>query len=210
MKNLVNSGETLIDKTKGNPELSFYLKYNDIKFDQKTAIAQVFYLVDNSGSMYGQSVKGEDDVFTQIFSEIIHMQKRAKIQKSAFTYFASDTIDKRKIRMWDLKASEAQIKHLIARNHDDSGGTDIPGSIKQIYDMGKPYYSKNDPKTLMIVMTDGEDNLTVMKNLPSVIKQNIIFMILNESQRYLTSAYEQLSEAGIRNSRILLVDTHDI
>jgi hypothetical protein len=155
-----------------NPVLrpSRYIKYNEITFDEKTAVAQVFYLIDNSGSMYGQSRDGGETVFMQIFSDILHMQKRAKIQKSALTYFSYGEIDKRKIRMWDHKTPESRIKTLIGRNKDDSGGTDICGSINQIYNMGKPYYSKNDPKTLMIVMTDGEDNLTIVKDLPSVIR----------------------------------------
>ena len=195
-----------------NPVLrpSRYIKYNEITFDEKTAVAQVFYLIDNSGSMYGQSRDGGETVFMQIFSDILHMQKRAKIQKSALTYFSYGEIDKRKIRMWDHKTPESRIKTLIGRNKDDSGGTDICGSINQIYNMGKPYYSKNDPKTLMIVMTDGEDNLTIVKDLPSVIRQNIIFLILNSENKYLQSAQDQLVEAGIKRSRVLLVDTNDI
>ena len=195
-----------------NPVLrpSRYIKYNEITFDEKTAVAQVFYLIDNSGSMYGQSRDGGETVFMQIFSDILHMQKRAKIQKSALTYFSYGEIDKRKIRMWDHKTPESRIKTLIGRNKDDSGGTDICGSINQIYNMGKPYYSKNDPKTLMIVMTDGEDNLSIVKDLPSVIRQNIIFLILNSENKYLQSAQDQLVEAGIKRSRVLLVDTNDI
>ena len=195
-----------------NPVLrpSRYIKYNEITFDEKTAVAQVFYLIDNSGSMYGQSRDGGETVFMQIFSDILHMQKRAKIQKSALTYFSYGEIDKRKIRMWDHKTPESRIKTLIGRNKDDSGGTDICGSINQIYNMGKPYYSKNDPKTLMIVMTDGEDNLSIVKDLPSVIRQNIIFLILNSESKWLQSAQDQLVEAGIKRSRVLLVDTNDI
>ena len=195
-----------------NPVLrpSRYIKYNEITFDEKTAVAQVFYLIDNSGSMYGQSRDNGKTVFMQIFSDILHMQKRAKIQKSALTYFSYGEIDKRKIRMWDHKTPESRVKTLIGRNKDDSGGTDICGSINQIYNMGKPYYSKNDPKTLMIVMTDGEDNLTIVKDLPSVIRQNIIFLILNSESKYLQSAQDQLVEAGVKRSRVLLVDTNDI
>ena len=155
-----------------NPDLkaSKYIKYNEVIFDQKAAVAQVFYLIDNSGSMYSQSKDNGESVFMQIFSDILSMQKRAKIQKSALTYFSYGEIDKAKIRMWDVKTSTNRIKELIGRNRDDSGGTDIVGSINQIYNMGKPYYSKVDPKTLMIVMTDGEDNLTILKDLPNTIK----------------------------------------
>lgn len=35
-------------------------------------------------------------------------------------------------------------------------------------------------------------------------------MILNSDNRYLDSAQKQLTEAGIKRSRILLVDTNDI
>ena len=191
-------------------QASKYIKYNEVTFDEKTAVAQVFYLIDNSGSMYCQSRDGGDTVFMQIFSDILHMQKRARIQKSALTYFSYGEIEKSKIRLWDHKTPDSRIKQLIGRNKDDSGGTDICGSINQIYNMGKPYYSKNDPKTLMIVMTDGEDNLSIVKDLPSVVKQNIIFMLLNSENTYLESAQDQLVEAGIKRSRVLLVDTNEI
>ena len=59
-------------------------------------------------------------------------------------------------------------------------------------------------------MTDGEDNLSIVKDLPSVVKQNIIFMLLNSENTYLESAQDQLVEAGIKRSRVLLVDTNEI
>lgn len=190
---------------------SRYIKYNEEREDQKTGIAQVFYLVDNSGSMYGQDHAGGLKVFNQIFSEILDMQTKAKIQKSGITYFAdTDTIDINKIRMWSLNDNLAKVKSMIARHMETTGGTNIVGSIKGVIKLQKPYFSLKNPSTLLIVITDGEDNLDEVANLPYSVKTNMLWLIVNSSKSYLEDREKILTEKGIPSDRILPIDTNEL
>ena len=144
--------------------------------ERKRNSADVFYLVDSSGSI------GRRELY-RAFSEVIALESRSdmNIKKSAFTYFALD-INENRIRVWYKDDSKKKKMELIqyVDNLDVGGGTDIAGSVVHVTKLKRQFYSPNNPKTLIIVFTDGVDyNFDKLKTLPERIIRNLIFIIMN-------------------------------
>lgn len=74
--------------------------------------------------------------------------------------------------------------------------------------LGKPYYNKNKPATLLIVVTDGYDSFEVFKNLSPVQKFSTIFIVMNTGN-YLEDTRKALIDCGIKKNHILLADTKE-
>ena len=171
--------------------------------------ADVFYLVDASGSISNRDLYR---TFSEIVSKGgIENRKDMKIRKSAFTYFADRVVDTL-IRTWTIDDSTAKKMKLIQRTDADSacgGGTDIQGSVEHVVKL-KKYFSTVNPKTVLIVFTDGEDwGFEKISALSANIRKEIIFCILNSKNRIPDRA-KAFAEAGIPAKNIVGIDTESL
>lgn len=152
------------------------------KDEKKRNSADIFYLVDNSGSI-------SEDELSIVFRELISLERNPNldIRKSAFTYFSVDFLDNR-IRVWDRDTPDKKRLQLITRvdGEDPSGGTNIGRSVVHVTELRKlggkyrDLYSSMDPRTLIIVFTDGvDDTWGTIGQLPQYIKDKIVFVIMN-------------------------------
>lgn len=188
---------------------SRYAKYDEHKFDIEDGIAQVFFLIDNSGSMY--SLEGtKADIFDVIWSEIIGLLKVTSVKHSAATYFSDGPMDPNNVRMWNEKTTTNQILRMLKQSKDLTGGTNIVGSCEQVYNLKKPYFSKVNPSTLLIVVTDGGDNLQSAVNIPFSIRKNMIWLMLESDMSFLEKQMEVLIKCGFKEKNIILVNTKNL
>lgn len=188
---------------------SRYAKYDEHKFDIEDGIAQVFFLIDNSGSMY--SLEGtKADIFDVIWSEIIGLLKVTSVKHSAATYFSDGPMDPNNVRMWNEKTTTNQILRMLKQSKDLTGGTNIVGSCEQVYNLKKPYFSKVNPSTLLIVVTDGGDNLQSAANIPFSIRKNMIWLMLESDMTFLEKQMELLIKCGFKEKNIILVNTKNL
>lgn len=188
---------------------SRYAKYDEHKFDIEDGIAQVFFLIDNSGSMY--SLEGtKADIFDVIWSEIIGLLKVTSVKHSAATYFSDGPMDPNNVRMWNEKTTTNQILRMLKQSKDLTGGTNIVGSCEQVYNLKKPYFSKVNPYTLLIVVTDGGDNLQSAANIPFSIRKNMIWLMLESDMSFLEKQMEVLIKCGFKEKNIILVNTKNL
>ena len=152
------------------------------KEEKKRNTADIFYLVDNSGSI-------SEDELSIVFRELMSLERTPTldIRKCAFTYFSDDFLDNR-IRVWDRDTPDKKKMKLITRvpGEDPSGGTNIGKSVVHVTELKKlggqfrDLYSSVDPRTLIIVFTDGIDNTwDIIGKLPQYIKDKILFVIMN-------------------------------
>lgn len=188
---------------------SRYAKYDEHKFDIEDGIAQVFFLIDNSGSMY--SLEGtKADIFDVIWSEIIGLLKVTSVKHSAATYFSDGPMDPNNVRMWNEKTTTNQILRMLKQSKDLTGDTNIVGSCEQVYNLKKPYFSKVNPSTLLIVVTDGGDNLQSAANIPFSIRKNMIWLMLESDMSFLEKQMEVLIKCGFKEKNIILVNTKNL
>lgn len=188
---------------------SRYAKYDEHKFDIEDGIAQVFFLIDNSGSMY--SLEGtKADIFDVIWSEIIGLLKVTSVKHSAATYFSDGPMDPNNVRMWNEKTTTNQILRMLKQSKDLTGGTNIVGSCEQVYNLKKPYFSKVNPSTLLIVVTDGGANLQSAANIPFSIRKNMIWLMLESDMSFLEKQMEVLIKCGFKEKNIILVNTKNL
>ena len=169
--------------------------------------ANIFYLIDNSGSMYGY---GGDSVFYQIFKEIITIEKSCKVLSSARAYFASNTILPRDVEMWDYKTPEDKILDKLA-DRGGSGGTDIPGNVLAVTKLKKPYYYNTGTRhTTIIVFTDGDNNdprgWKLLQSIPSKIRKDLVFVLINDKQNIMRFMSEIMAN-GVPLKNILGINT---
>lgn len=167
--------------------------------------ADIFYLVDASGSI------GKRELY-RVFSEVMDIEQRKTmtIRKSAFTYFA-DCIDIARIRVWDKDTTKSKKMKLITYvpGEDVGGDTEIAGSIIQVTKSGKKYFSKENPQTMMIVFTDGEDQIESLKAffaLPPSIRKRVVFCIMNRGEERLKEISEMFIQVGVLKSNIVCID----
>lgn len=93
---------------------SRYAKYDERKFEIEDGITQIFFLIDNSGSMYGQArSNGNSDIFNMLWSEIIGLLKSTSVKHCALTYFSDGPIDPNNVRTWDERTSKTQIMKMV-------------------------------------------------------------------------------------------------
>lgn len=188
-----------------------YLHPNEEPTEKVDGLVQVFFLIDNSGSMGHDTASGKKHL-AHLFSEIIELEKKTNIKKSAIAYFAAGPIQKSQIRTWtdkEIKNVKKLLDEKINRQKgDNSGGTSVNVALDSIMQLGKPYYNKNKPATLLIVVTDGYDSFEVFKNLSPVQKFSTIFIVMNTGN-YLEDTRKALIDCGIKKNHILLADTKE-
>jgi len=180
-------------------------RYNMVKpqeYKKREGIAQVLYLVDGSGSMYMNT----DKVFDYIMSEIINLEKSCQVKTSAFTYFTYG-VHSENLKLWHDTTSKAKIKEMIA-SQPESGGTDMVKSLYDVMALKKPYFSKQEPGTVVIIFTDGEDDYSKMKEFPWSFRKKLMFIVITPDGNH--DAAERLKEGGIQDTNIMYISSDEV
>lgn len=171
--------------------------------------ANVFYLIDNSGSMYWY---GGNDVFYQIFKEILTVEKSCKVLQSARAYFSDSVILPKDVKMWDAKTPSNKVLDLLG-DRGGSGGTDIPGNVLSVTKLKPPYYVNTKNKhTTILVFTDGDNNdprgWACLKLIPGSIRRDIVFVIINDKQSIFKYMNEIMAQ-GISLNNIIGINVSE-
>ena len=167
--------------------------------------ANIFYLIDNSGSMYGNG----NGIFYQIFKEIVTLEKQCKVLNSARAYFTTGTIRPEDVEMWNIKTSISKRLELLG-DRGGSGGTDIPGNTISVTKLKKPYYYDNGEKhTTIMVFTDGEDTgWEQLKQIPSKIRKDLVFVVFNPNVKFILKTFNEMQKlGGIPLKNLIGIDT---
>ena len=167
--------------------------------------ANIFYLIDNSGSMYGNG----NGIFYQIFKEIVTLEKQCKVLNSARAYFTTGAIHPEDVEMWNIKTSISKRLELLGER-GGSGGTDIPGNTISVTKLKKPYYYDNGEKhTTIMVFTDGIDTgWEQLKLIPSKIRKDIVFVIFNPDVNFILKTFQEMQTlGGIQLKNLIGIDT---
>ena len=181
-----------------------YNPYKKVPFAENNA-ANIFYLIDNSGSMYGNG----NGIFYQIFKEIVTLEKQCKVLTSARAYFTTGTIRPEDVEMWNIKTPISKRLELLGER-GGSGGTDIPGNTISVTKLKKPYYYDNGEKhTTIMVFTDGEDSgWEQLKQIPSKIRKDIVFVVFNPDVKFILKTFHEMQTlGGISLKNLIGIDT---
>lgn len=182
-----------------------YNPYKDREYKEENG-ANVFYLLDGSGSMY---VNGTG-VFMQIFKDIITIEKTCGVDMSARAYFAGTAITPKNVTMWNRKTNKNKVLDILA-DIDANGSTDIPDNVMAVTKLKPPYYFNNGEKhTLVMVFTDGETNTgsgwEELKRIPFKIRKDVVFVILNTKAKIM-KILPQIMAQGVPLKNILGINT---
>ena len=163
-----------------------YQKPNEEPEEDLGGICQVFFLIDNSGSM-GFGGNGDDiPALKHLFSEIIDLERKCDIKKSAIAYFGAGEIDKKQIRTWTHKETGNKrklLEKIIRKPGDAEGGTSIATALNSIINMhDKKIFSKSEPRTLLIFVTDGGDDFSSFNSLMGNNVNRAVAIILSDKQ----------------------------
>ena len=181
-----------------------YNPYKKVPFAENNA-ANIFYLIDNSGSMYGNG----NGIFYQIFKEIVTLEKQCKVLNSARAYFTTGAIHPEDVEMWNIKTPISKRLELLGER-GGSGGTDIPGNTISVTKLKKPYYYDNGEKhTTIMVFTDGEDSgWEQLKQIPSKIRKDIVFVVFNSDVKFILKTFREMQTlGGISLKNLIGIDT---
>lgn len=181
-----------------------YNPYKKVPFAENNA-ANIFYLIDNSGSMYGNG----NGIFYQIFKEIVTLEKQCKVLNSARAYFTTGAIHPEDVEMWNIKTPISKRLELLGER-GGSGGTDIPGNTISVTKLKKPYYYDNGEKhTTIMVFTDGEDSgWEQLKQIPSKIRKDIVFVVFNPNVKFILKTFSEMQKlGGIPLKNLIGIDT---
>lgn len=181
-----------------------YNPYKKVPFAENNA-ANIFYLIDNSGSMYSNG----NGIFYQIFKEIVTLEKQCKVLNSARAYFTTGAIHPENVEMWNIKTPISKRLELLGER-GGSGGTDIPGNTISVTKLKKPYYYDNGEKhTTIMVFTDGEDSgWEQLKQIPSKIRKDIVFVVFNQDVKFILKTFHEMQTlGGISLKNLIGIDT---
>lgn len=181
-----------------------YNPYKKVPFAENNA-ANIFYLIDNSGSMYSNG----NGIFYQIFKEIVTLEKQCKVLNSARAYFTTGAIHPEDVEMWNIKTPIQKRLELLG-DRGGSGGTDIPGNTISVTKLKKPYYYDNGEKhTTIMVFTDGEDSgWEQLKQIPSKIRKDIVFVVFNPDVKFILKTFHEMQTlGGISLKNLIGIDT---
>jgi hypothetical protein len=171
--------------------------------------AQIFYLIDGSGSMWWA---GGEDIFLRIFKEILELERTCKVQLSARAYFATGgKLTDDDIFMWDAKTN----RDTVLQNLGNTGscmGTEISRNIVSVTQLGKPYYyNKRSKHTTIMCFTDGEEcgDFSILNEIPLKDKKDVVFVLLNK-RHMLPRIIDQITNTGnINITNIIAIATED-
>lgn len=181
-----------------------YNPYKKVPFTENNA-ANIFYLIDNSGSMYSNG----NGIFYQIFKEIVTLEKQCKVLNSARAYFTTGAIHPEDVEMWNIKTPISKRLELLGER-GGSGGTDIPGNTISVTKLKKPYYYDNGEKhTTIMVFTDGEDSgWEQLKLIPAKIRKDIVFVVFNPNVKFILKTFHEMQTlGGISLKNLIGIDT---
>lgn len=181
-----------------------YNPYKKVPFAENNA-ANIFYLIDNSGSMYSNG----NGIFYQIFKEIVTLEKQCKVLNSARAYFTTGAIHPEDVEMWNIKTPISKRLELLGER-GGSGGTDIPGNTISVTKLKKPYYYDNGEKhTTIMVFIDGEDSgWEQLKQIPSKIRKDIVFVVFNPDVKFILKTFHEMQTlGGISLKNLIGIDT---
>ena len=181
-----------------------YNPYKKVPFAENNA-ANIFYLIDNSGSMYSNG----NGIFYQIFKEIVTLEKQCKVLNSARAYFTTGAIHPEDVEMWNIKTPISKRLELLGER-GGSGGTDIPGNTISVTKLKKPYYYDNGEKhTTIMVFTDGEDSgWEQLKLIPAKIRKDIVFVVFNPDVKFILKTFREMQTlGGISLKNLIGIDT---
>ena len=181
-----------------------YNPYKKVPFTENNA-ANIFYLIDNSGSMYSNG----NGIFYQIFKEIVTLEKQCKVLNSARAYFTTGAIHPEDVEMWNIKTPISKRLELLGER-GGSGGTDIPGNTISVTKLKKPYYYDNGEKhTTIMVFTDGEDSgWEQLKLIPAKIRKDIVFVVFNPDVKFILKTFREMQTlGGISLKNLIGIDT---
>ena len=182
-----------------------YNPYKEKEYKEQNG-ANVFYLIDGSGSMY----KNGNGVFLQIFKDIITIEKSCNVDMSCRAYFADYAITPKDCAIWDHKTSKTKVLDILSTMGPE-GGTDVPDNVMAVTKLKPPYYFNKDNKhTLIMVFTDGETNMgsgwSVLTRIPYKIRKDVVFVILNTKQDIMR-IIPQIMAQGVPLKNILGINT---
>ena len=182
-----------------------YNPYKEKEYKEQNG-ANVFYLIDGSGSMY----KNGNGVFLQIFKDIITIEKSCNVDMSCRAYFADYAITPKDCAIWDHKTSKTKVLDILSTMGPE-GGTDVPDNVMAVTKLKPPYYFNKDNKhTLIMVFTDGETNAgsgwSVLTRIPYKIRKDVVFVILNTKQEIMR-IIPQIMAQGVPLKNILGINT---
>ena len=184
--------------------------YEDVE-EKRSGIAQVFFLVDASGSMLGNAEDGVN-IFEHIMSELIHLELEVKIKRSAYATFNAGPIYREDIFTWtdkDAADEDDLFEQFILP--DAGGGTSAVQGIKSIQEY-EDVYSTRDPWTLLIVVTDGGDYYTGLKDICKDRDQvdHMLWIIIENLARvgkdYFDNKIKELTAQGVDKDHIVCID----
>ena len=186
-----------------------YDRYNPYKEIDDTLPegANIFYLLDGSGSMWWA---GGEKIFLRIFKEILEIEKKCKVLCSASAWFATNgEMPDERISLWDNKTPV----HKILDKLGDAGqcsGTDISKNVVAITKKKVPYYYQTDKKhTTIMVFTDGEEcgyeGFKVLRQIPGKILKDVVFVIINRRDSIGPVLNSLQKDGGIKLSNIIAI-----
>jgi hypothetical protein len=155
-----------------------------------------------------------------VFRELIGLETRTglDIRKAAMTYFSDDFLEDR-IRLWYKDTTPKEKMRLVKRvaGKDPSGGTNIGKSVVHVTELKKSknrhmreLFSTSNPRTLIIVFTDGiDDTYGMIGKLPKKIREKILFVIMNqESDSWgFKAIIPKIIQNGVPAKNIVCIDT---
>jgi hypothetical protein len=139
-----------------------YQHPNERTYEKKSGLAQVFFLVDASGSM-GVVCGDGVNIFKHIMSELIQIELSVRIKRSAYATFNTGPIAEDDIFTWtyqDASDEDELMDNFVLPVA--SGGTSAIDGIKSIQEYDE-IYSTEEPWTLLVIVTDGGDSYTGLK-----------------------------------------------
>lgn len=185
-----------------------YLHPNTDYKEKRSGLAQVFFLVDASGSM-GVSCGDGRNIFEHIMSELILIETTVKIRRSAFATFNCGPIYEDDIITWTLEDAEEEDELMdMLKLPASGGGTSAVEGIKSIQQYDE-IYSVGNPWTLLVVVTDGGDYYNGLKEIckdPDQIEHMIWLITAIDHNNYFEKKTKELMEQGIPENHIICVD----
>ena len=175
--------------------------------DKPVGLAQVFFLVDASGSM-GVLAGDGISIFDHIMSDLIQIEMEAKVQRSAYAPFNHGPVLREDVTVWtdeDAMDEESLLEQFELPTA--SGGTSALEAIKSIQSFDD-VYNMGNPQTLLIVVTDGEDYYNGLNEICEDPNQvdNMLWIITNDNENEFNKASKALQEQGVPDDHILFIN----
>ena len=199
-----------IDECCGNWKAKLKEHMMDAAEDEMQEGANIFYLIDGSGSMWGDG----EDIFLKIFNDILTIEKTSQVNMSAGAWFATNgNLTTSDIELWDNETPNNQIIKQLC-NYSLCSGTDIPKNILAVTKMRPPYYCQTYKKnTTIMVITDGEEcslgGFEILRQIPAKILKDVVFVIINNRSALPDISKDLHDFGGVWTNNIICICRED-